>query len=29
VQVAEDRDANQFIFVVIGQEEIETRSAKS
>ncbi|MBR7794133.1 DUF3108 domain-containing protein [Undibacterium sp. FT147W] len=28
VQVAEDRDANQFIFVVIGQEEIETALGK-
>lgn len=28
VQVAEDRDANQFIFVVIGQEEIETPLGK-
>jgi len=28
VQVAEDRDANQFIFVVIGQEEIDTALGK-
>lgn len=28
VQVAEDRDANQFIFVVVGQEEIDTALGK-